>query len=119
MAVTGIGGLFFRARDPAALAEWYLAHFGVGMSGWDPWQQAAGPTVFMPFAIDTDHFPADKQWMLNLRVDDLDGLLAKLRDAGIDVTTKAEWDTPETGRFARVYDPEGHPVELWEPPKED
>ena len=65
------------------------------------WPQQAGPTVFAPFQADTDYFPADKQWMLNLRVDDLDGLLAKLRAAGIEIITKAEWDTPETGRFAQ------------------
>lgn len=54
--------------------------------------------------------------MLNFRMSGLDALLASLRDAGIPIETRAEWDTPETGRFARVYDPEGNPVELWEPP---
>ena len=73
----------------------------------------------MPFAHDTDHFPADKQWMINFRVDDLDAVLAKLRAAGIEIITKAEWDSPETGRFARVHDPEGNAIELWEPPVED
>ena len=118
MPVTGIGGVFFRARDPEALTKWYDTHFGVTMVGYEPWQQSAGPTVFMPFAHDTDHIPADKQWMINLRVDDLDGVLAKLRDAHIEIITKPEWDTPETGRFARVVDPEGNAVELWEPPEE-
>jgi predicted enzyme related to lactoylglutathione lyase len=80
--------------------------------------QSAGPTVFMPFAKDTDYFPPDKQWMINLRVSDLDELLAVLGKAGIAVTTDPEWNTPETGKFARVYDPEGNPVELWEPPVE-
>ncbi len=118
MPVTGIGGVFFRARDPEALTKWYDTHFGVTMKNYEPWQQSAGPTVFMPFAHDTDHIPADKQWMINLRVDDLDGVLAKLRDAHIEIITKPEWDTPETGRFARVVDPEGNAVELWEPPEE-
>jgi predicted enzyme related to lactoylglutathione lyase len=72
----------------------------------------------MPFAKDTDHFPADRQWMLNFRVTQMDQLLAALRTAGIEVITKAEWDTPETGRFARIHDPEGNPIELWEPPAE-
>jgi predicted enzyme related to lactoylglutathione lyase len=54
--------------------------------------------------------------MLNLRVEQLDELLTKLRNAGIEITTKAEWNTPETGRFARIHDPEGNPIELWEPP---
>ena len=117
MHVTGIGGLFFRSRDPQARAAWYAEHLGVGPAGdgWS-WQQQAGPTVFMPFKADTDYFPADQPWMLNLRVRDLDGLLASLRAAGIAVETRAEWDSPETGRFARLHDPEGLPVELWEPP---
>ena len=72
----------------------------------------------MPFPNDTDYFPAAKQWMLNFRVAELDKLLSSLRDAGIAVTTNPDWDTPETGRFARIHDPEGNPVELWEPPSE-
>jgi predicted enzyme related to lactoylglutathione lyase len=118
MAVTGIGGIFFRARDPAALTEWYDAHFGIVMRNYTPWEQQPGPTVFMPFAADTTHFPADRQWMLNLRVNDLATLCDKLRAAGIEVITKAEWDSPETGQFARVHDPEGNPIELWQPPAE-
>ena len=116
MSVAGIGGVFFRANGPEGLMAWYATHLGVG--GDDPfnWNQTAGPLVFMPFARDTDHFPADKAFMLNWRVDDLDALLARLRAAGIEVITKPEWDTPETGRFARVHDPEGNAVELWQPP---
>ena len=119
MAVTGIGGLFFRASHPDKLMAWYLEHLGVGANmaaGEYSWEQSAGPTVFAPFKSDTDYFARDKQWMLNLRVDGLDALLAKLRAAGIEITTKAEWDTPETGRFARIHDPDGNPIELWEPP---
>ena len=119
MAVTGIGGLFFRAENPELLQKWYLEHLGVGASNtgndW-VWNQTAGPTVFAPFKADTDYFPKDKQWMLNLRVSGLDELLTKLRNAGMEIITKAEWDTPETGRFARIYDPEGNPIELWQPP---
>ena len=118
MGVTGIGGLFFRASDPKALSAWYAKHLGVGDGEWGMWDQQAGTTVFSPFKADTDYFPADRQYMLNLRVDGLDALLTGLRDAGIDVVTKAEWDTPETGRFARIYDPEGNPIELWEPSTE-
>lgn len=119
MGVTGIGGLFFRARDPETLSTWYRTHLGVGApSETQPcWMQAAGPTVFAPFPADSDYFPADKQWMLNLRVEGLDRLLEQLRSAGIDVITRADWDTPETGRFARIHDPEGNAIELWEPPK--
>ncbi|MEZ5886357.1 MAG: VOC family protein [Paracoccaceae bacterium] len=115
MPVTGIGGIFFRAKDPAALQDWYRHHLGTYIDYFTPWQQEAGPTVFMPFAADTDYFAADRQWMINLRVRDLDGLLATLRTAGIEVTTNPDWDAPEVGRFARIHDPEGNPIELWEP----
>src|SRR5207249_5932897 len=90
MAVTGIGGLFFRARDPDALKQWYCEHLGVGCGDWGMWDQQAGTTVFSPFPADTDHFAADRQWMINFRVDGLDELLGKLRDAGIEVITKDE-----------------------------
>ncbi len=116
MAVTGIGGFFFRAQDPAALTAWYGTHFGIAYTGGDGWQQQAGPTVFAPFSRDTDHFPREKGWMINLRVDDLAALLAQLKAAGIEATTNPDWDTPETGRFARVHDPERNPIELWQPP---
>lgn len=116
MAVTGIGGIFFRAREPQALAAWYRTHFGITAPSEAVWQQQAGPTVFMPFAADTTYFSADKQFMLNLRVDDLDALLADLRGAEIEVLTDPSWDSPETGRFARVHDPEGNAIEIWEPP---
>jgi predicted enzyme related to lactoylglutathione lyase len=115
--VTGIGGVFFRAKDPETLSAWYKTHFGIGDGPYGLWEQSSGSTVFMPFPADTDYFAADKQWMINLRVDDLDPLLQTLRAAGIEVATNPEWDTPETGRFARVYDPEGNAVEIWEPPK--
>jgi len=116
MTAVAIGGVFFRAGDPEALQGWYRQHLGVALDGAFQWTQQAGPTVFMPFPRDTDYFPADRQWMINFRVTELDRLLSALRDAGIPVTTNAEWDTPETGRFARIHDPEGNPVELWEPP---
>ncbi len=118
MPVTGIGGVFFRAEDPAALLEWYRSHFGVTMEGYEPWRQAAGPTVFMPFAGDTDKWAKAKQWMINFRVTDLDELSSRLREAGIDVETDPAWDSPEAGRFALVHDPEGNAIELWEPPVE-
>lgn len=116
MAVTGIGGLFFRARDPEGLLAWYRRHLGIAPDTPWVWQQAAGPTVFAPFPADSTYFPADRQWMLNLRVSGLDALVAALAAAGIAAERRAEWDSPETGRFARIHDPEGNPVELWEPP---
>jgi len=112
MAVTGIGGFFFRARDPKALAEWYRRHLGIEAP---VWRQEAGKTAFAPFEANTDYFAADKQWMINFRVDDLDGLLTKLRADGIEIISKADWDSPGLGRFRRIHDPEGNPVELWEP----
>ena len=112
--VTGIGGLFFRAHDPAALTAWYETHLLPGVAAFD-WRQDAGQTVFSPFRMDSDYFPADRQYMLNLRVEGLSDLIATLRAAGIEVETRAEWDG-DYGTFARIHDPEGNPIELWQPP---
>jgi hypothetical protein len=116
MAVAGIGGVFFRANDPGVLQEWYRQHLGVVLDYASPWVPEPGPTLFMAFPKDTDHFPAAKQWMINFRVTELEPLLSALRAAGIAVTTNPGWDTPETGKFAHIQDPEGNQVELWEPP---
>jgi predicted enzyme related to lactoylglutathione lyase len=116
--VTGIGGLFFRARDPAALAQWYKEHLGIELVPTDysqePWAQQAGPTAFAPFPADTEYFgnPA-KQWMINFRVSDLDAMVEQLRAAKIDVSLDPE--KYPIGRFARLVDPEGNPIELWQP----
>ena len=118
MAVTGIGGVFFRAQDPDALRQWYRTHLGVGGEGYSPWEQAAGPTLFMPFSGGTQKWPQAKQWMMNFRVTELDALLAGLRQAGIEVQTDPTWDSPEVGRFALIHDPEGNAVELWETPED-
>jgi predicted enzyme related to lactoylglutathione lyase len=112
--VTGIGGLFFRARDPKALKQWYAEYLGVaGGSDGQPWEQAAGATVLEPFPESTDYFgdPAQK-WMINFRVRDLDAMMEQLRNAGIAVELAGDY---EYGRFARLRDPEGNPIELWEP----
>lgn len=123
MPVLGFGGYFFRARDPAALEAWYRQHLGVGAglvrgqevanpgSAW-VWQAEGGPVVFQPFKADSDYFAADRNAMINLRVSDLDGLLASLRAVGIAIEREETMDG--VGRFARVHDPEGNPVELWE-----
>jgi glyoxylase I family protein len=113
--VTGIGGLFFRSKDPKALAAWYATHLGIS-AGETPWTQDAGPTVFAPFAADSTYFAADRLHMLNLRVDDIDGFKQDLAAAGIAVETRPDWDG-EWGRFARIHDPEGNPIELWQPPE--
>jgi glyoxylase I family protein len=113
----GIGGLFFRSDDPDGLAAWYTQHLGIGAGQMNIWQQAAGPTVFAPFRRSSDYFPADRQFMLNLRVDDLAALMAALTAAGIAVETRAEWDGDGAyGHFARIHDPEGNVLELWQPP---
>lgn len=116
--VNGIGGLFFRARDAAGLARWYQEHLGVTVVpsnyGDEPWRQEAGPTVFGPFPEDTVYFgdPA-KVWMVNFRVRSLDAMVAQLRAAGI--TIEIDRQVYPNGRFARLHDPEGNPIELWEP----
>jgi predicted enzyme related to lactoylglutathione lyase len=124
MPVVGMGGYFFRAKDPGSLKTWYREHLGVGGGcGTDEkgeaneylWYQEGGGTVFEPFKEDSDYFSRDKQTMINLRVRDMDGLLAKLRDAGLEIITKGEWDAMGIGRFARIHDPEGNAIELWEP----
>ena len=114
--MTGIGGFFFRAQDPKALTQWYRDHLGVAPQGYNPWVQAAGPTMITPFSSDTDYWPAAKAWMINFRVENLDRLIGDLKAAGIAVQTDPAWDSPEAGRFARIHDPEGNPIELWEPP---
>lgn len=116
--VTGIGGLFFRAHDPEALASWYETHLGVSSVPADydhsPWQQQAGPTAFAPFPSDTDYFGKPAQtWMVNFRVRDLDAIANQLRAAGIAV--KIDPENYPNGRFGRLADPEGNPIELWEP----
>jgi len=119
MGVTGIGGFFFRAKDPEALQAWYADHLGVGSAPYGSWETEAGPSVFAPFPANTDYFEADRSFMLNLRVTDLDGLCAELEAKGIAVITKPEWNMPGVGRFARIHDPEGNPVELWQPDASD
>lgn len=115
--VHGIGGVFFRARDPQALGEWYQRHLGVDPvpTSYDtlPWHQQAGATVFAPFPADTDYFEADRQWMMNFRVADLDAMVEQLRAADVEVSVDGE--VHPNGRFARLHDPEGNPIELWEP----
>jgi predicted enzyme related to lactoylglutathione lyase len=125
MPVVGMGGYFFRAKDPESLKAWYREHLEVGGGiGTDErgetnpycWYHEGGPMVFEPFQDSSDYFPLDRSAMINLRVCGLDDLLARLRAAGIEVITKPEWEATEAGTFARIHDPEGNPIELWEPP---
>ena len=115
--VQGIGGFFFRAKDPKGLAKWYQDHLGINIAPTNmemaPWMTESGVTVFAPFADDTDYFAAEKSFMLNFRVIDLDAMAAQLKSAGIEVSHESEMEG--IGRFARIHDPEGTPIELWEP----
>jgi glyoxylase I family protein len=116
--VTGIGGFFFRAKDPDGLADWYRDKLGVDpvpMNEGDPsWRQEAGETAFTAMAGAVDQFGAeDRAWAINFRVADLDGMVAQLRSAGIAVEVDPE--SYSMGRFASLRDPEGNPIQLWQP----
>lgn len=114
---TGIGGVFFKAKDPKALAAWYEKHLGLPFDG-NTYaviaDEAGGKASFALFPEDTDHFkPSDKPFSLNFRVDDLQALVAVLKEEGVDVSDKIE-EHPY-GKFGWLIDPEGNRVELWEP----
>lgn len=128
--VQGIGGIFLRAKQPEMLQAWYDTHLGIGPkadSPWgadDPaslieWRDSEQPerkcyTVFGIFPEDTDYFGPDQPaYMLNLRVDNLDAVLAQLAEEGI--MPISEITQMPFGRFVRILDPEGNPLELWEP----
>ena len=115
--VIGIGGFFFRARDALALRQWYTEHLGVDPSPTSyterAWWQEGGPTVFEPFSADGDFFSRGRSWMINFRVRDLDAMVEQLRAAGTEV--EVDPDLYPNGRFATTSDPEGNPIQLWEP----
>lgn len=112
--VTGIGGVFFRAKDPKALTKWYEDVLGIDINH-QTWVQERGQTVFAPFKADSDYFGRpDQQWMLCFRVNNLKAMVEQLKSAGITVTQNSEWNS-EVGEFARIHDPEGNPIELWQP----
>jgi len=117
----GIGGLFFRARDPVALARWYRDALGIDAYSTEQdavWWPEGGPTVFAPFSADTDYFGrADQAWMLNLRVRDLDRMRDQLRTLGAAVDDETQV-LEGIGRFGWAVDPEGNRFELWEPAPE-
>jgi len=116
--VEGFGGFFFRSNDPKALSAWYEQHLGITISPKSkddtPWKQTAGITIFAPFPNTTKYFGnPEKTWMLNFRVKNLDAMVAQLKAAGIDVVPDPHNDA--TNKFARLVDPEGNPIELWQP----
>lgn len=122
--VTGIGGIFFKAQDPAALQAWYKRHLGIDVQDWGgtafAWTDAAGApvagsTVWSIGPAHSDQFaPSTAPFMINYRVDDLHALVAVLREEGCNVLDRV--DDSEYGKFGWVIDPEGNKVELWEPP---
>ncbi len=123
--VTGIGGVFFKSKDPKALAEWYRVHLGLNVEEWGgvafKWvtpenPAGTGSTVWSPFAEDTGYFaPSPASFMVNYRVEDLHALLATLRAEGCEVEDRVE--ESEYGKFGWVMDPEGNKLELWQPPE--
>jgi glyoxylase I family protein len=115
--VLGIGGLFFKSENPERLAQWYETQLGISLLptsyGQKPWVQEAGPTAFAPFEKTTTYFDRPEQnWMVNFRVADLKAMVAQLRAAGV---TVEETQSYPNGDFARLHDPEGNPIELWQP----
>ena len=119
--VLGIGGVFFKSKDPAALLKWYADVLGMPLQDWGgvllmPENMAGHPgaaTVFSPFKQDTTYFqPSTKDFMINLAVDDLEGVLASCAKHGVEA--KVLPDEPN-GRFAHISDPEGTRIELWQP----
>ncbi|HEY4341506.1 MAG TPA: hypothetical protein VGM97_16290 [Steroidobacteraceae bacterium] len=108
--VLGIGGLFFRSRDPKALTIWYQEHLGIDHPAW---QQLAGPSAFTPFSADSNYFGSPQHaWMVNFRVRNLDAMVTQLRASNIEV--KVDPEKYPYGRFARLHNPEENPIELWE-----
>jgi len=119
--VTGIGGIFFRVRDPKEMSAWYRKHLGIcaedGHADF-PWRNherpdEVGSTVWSVFPADTDYFgPSRPAFMINYRVSNLEQMLAQLRSVGVTVDKVEDYDY---GRFAWITDPEGNRIELWEP----
>jgi predicted enzyme related to lactoylglutathione lyase len=122
--VTGIGGIFFKARDPAVLRTWYQKHLGIDVLEWGGaafrWTDAdgnpaGGTTIWSVAEASGDQFaPSTASFMVNYRVADLHALIGALRKEGCNVLDKI--DESEYGKFGWVIDPEGNKVELWEPP---
>ena len=121
--VTGIGGIFFHAKDAAALREWYRKHLGIDVQEWGgtafTWVDARGEpfkgtTTWSIGSAGSDYFaPSQANFMINYRVDNLDALIAQLRADGVEIVSGPE--SHENGKFAWIMDPDGNKLELWEP----
>lgn len=122
----GIGGIFFKSENPKELAAWYQQHLGIKIEQFGgavlTWQQQVNDnpsayTVWSPFKADTQYFnPSQNEFMVNFVVEDLDSLIALLRDEGVEISGEPTTDT-NFGKFGWIMDPEGRKIELWEPPK--
>ena len=122
--VTGIGGIFFKAKDPAALRAWYAKHLGIDVQPWggaaftwadDAGNAMKGTTIWnIGDAAGDTYAPSTATFMINYRVDDLTALLAQLKSNGVEILKGP--DSDENGKFAWIMDPEGNKIELWQPP---
>jgi catechol 2,3-dioxygenase-like lactoylglutathione lyase family enzyme len=119
--ITGVGGIFFKCADPKALSEWYRRVLGLAVEDWGGTlfqPDSAGPPhlVWSPFGSDTGYFaPSARDCMINFAVDDLDGVLARLKEHGVEIIGRDDSDA--NGRFAWFLDPANIKIELWEPKK--
>ncbi|MDT0643172.1 VOC family protein [Zunongwangia sp. F363] len=118
--VTGIGGIFFKSKDPAASKNWYSRHLGLNTDQWGStfwWKDAEGKdcsTQWSPMSEDTQYYkPSEKQFMINYRVENLEELLETLKAEGVEVV--GEIESYDYGKFGWIMDPEGNKIELWEP----
>ena len=120
--VTGIGGIFFKCKDPRKMTEWYHTHLGLNTNPWGAtfeWYEGAdstkkGQTQWTPFSETTKYFePSTKDFMINYRVENLEALIEELKKNGVTIVDTLE--TAEYGKFIHILDAEGNKVELWEP----
>lgn len=120
--VTGIGGIFFKCKDPKKMKEWYKTHLGLNTTDWGAtfeWREASdstkkGSTQWAPFAETTKYFePSTKDFMINYRVENLEALVEQLKNEGVTILDKIE--SFDYGKFIHILDAEGNKVELWEP----
>ena len=119
--ITGVGGIFFKCKDPGALSRWYREVLGIAVEDWGGALFRSSPdsppvVVWAPFAAETTHFaPSERPFMVNFAVDDLDGMVAKIKEKGVEIIGRE--DSDPNGRFAWLLDPAGTKLELWEPKK--
>lgn len=120
--VTGIGGIFFKSKDPQAVTAWYKTHLGLDTNPYGAtfeWYEAddntkKGTTQWAPFSADTTYFePSQREFMINYRVENLEALVEELKKEGVTILDNIE--TYDYGKFVHILDPEGNKIELWEP----